>query len=164
LQAGGRSRGLIVILIVIAHRIRQTMADNGGRGTHVELIGTAGLPLHLKRLGVKGSRVQISPARQTSTGTFLLHRETFDSRRSAVPAQERIVGPRLAHISARETIRSPRGQDTDRRRPFTKHDLAGHPAWLASIAVLRYARVRLIDANPAQSVMPSRSNQEPVRP
>ncbi len=29
--------------------------------------------------------------------------------------------------------------------PFAKHDLAGHPAWLASIAVLRYAGVRIID-------------------
>ncbi|GAA1554388.1 flavoprotein [Kribbella lupini] len=31
--------------------------------------------------------------------------------------------------------------------PFAKHDLAGHPAWLASIAVLRYAGVRLVDAH-----------------
>jgi phosphopantothenoylcysteine synthetase/decarboxylase len=29
--------------------------------------------------------------------------------------------------------------------PFAKHDLAGHPAWLASLAVLRYAGVRLLD-------------------
>jgi hypothetical protein len=29
--------------------------------------------------------------------------------------------------------------------PFAKHDLAGHPAWLASIAVLRYAGVTMID-------------------
>lgn len=29
--------------------------------------------------------------------------------------------------------------------PFAKHDLAGHPAWLASLAVLRYAGVILID-------------------
>jgi hypothetical protein len=29
--------------------------------------------------------------------------------------------------------------------PFAKHDLAGHPAWLASLAVLRYAGVALID-------------------
>ena len=29
--------------------------------------------------------------------------------------------------------------------PFAKHDLAGHPAWLASIGVLRYAGVRMID-------------------
>lgn len=29
--------------------------------------------------------------------------------------------------------------------PFAKHDLAGHPAWLASMAVLRYAGVTLID-------------------
>jgi hypothetical protein len=29
--------------------------------------------------------------------------------------------------------------------PFTNHDLAGHPAWLASLAVLRHAGVTLID-------------------
>lgn len=29
--------------------------------------------------------------------------------------------------------------------PFAKHDLAGHPAWLGSLAVLRYAGVRVID-------------------
>ncbi|MGC4944365.1 flavoprotein [Kribbella sp. DT2] len=29
--------------------------------------------------------------------------------------------------------------------PFAKHDLAGHPAWLASLAVLRYARVWIVD-------------------
>jgi hypothetical protein len=29
--------------------------------------------------------------------------------------------------------------------PFAEHDLAGHPAWLASIAGLRYAGVRVID-------------------
>lgn len=29
--------------------------------------------------------------------------------------------------------------------PFAKHDLAGHPAWLASLAVLRYAGVKLVD-------------------
>lgn len=29
--------------------------------------------------------------------------------------------------------------------PFAKHDLAGHPGWLASMAVLRYAGVRLVD-------------------
>ncbi len=29
--------------------------------------------------------------------------------------------------------------------PFAKHDLAGHPAWLASIAVLRYGGVSVID-------------------
>ena len=29
--------------------------------------------------------------------------------------------------------------------PFAKHDLAGHPSWLASLAVLRYAGVRIID-------------------
>jgi hypothetical protein len=29
--------------------------------------------------------------------------------------------------------------------PFAKHDLAGHPAWLASMAVLRYAGVTLVD-------------------
>ncbi|MGH3814275.1 MAG: flavoprotein [Pseudonocardiaceae bacterium] len=29
--------------------------------------------------------------------------------------------------------------------PFAKHDLAGHPAWLASLAVLRYAGVEVVD-------------------
>ncbi|MFG1909014.1 flavoprotein [Kribbella sp. NPDC048928] len=29
--------------------------------------------------------------------------------------------------------------------PFAKHDLAGHPAWLASIAVLRYAGVTVVN-------------------
>jgi len=29
--------------------------------------------------------------------------------------------------------------------PFAKHDLAGHPAWLASLAVLRRAGIQLID-------------------
>lgn len=29
--------------------------------------------------------------------------------------------------------------------PFAKHDLAGHPAWLASLAVLRYAGVQIVD-------------------
>nr|WP_273482793.1 flavoprotein [Kribbella italica] len=29
--------------------------------------------------------------------------------------------------------------------PFAKHDLAGHPAWLASLAVLRYGGVTIID-------------------
>lgn len=29
--------------------------------------------------------------------------------------------------------------------PYAKHDLAGHPAWLASLAVLRYAGVTLVD-------------------
>jgi hypothetical protein len=29
--------------------------------------------------------------------------------------------------------------------PFAKDDLAGHPAWLASLAVLRYAGVSIID-------------------
>jgi hypothetical protein len=29
--------------------------------------------------------------------------------------------------------------------PFAKHDLAGHPAWLASLAVLRYAGVHVVD-------------------
>jgi hypothetical protein len=29
--------------------------------------------------------------------------------------------------------------------PFAKRDLAGHPAWLASLAVLRYAGVTIID-------------------
>jgi phosphopantothenoylcysteine synthetase/decarboxylase len=31
--------------------------------------------------------------------------------------------------------------------PFAKHDLAGHPAWLASLAVLRYAGVTILDAH-----------------
>jgi hypothetical protein len=26
-----------------------------------------------------------------------------------------------------------------------KHDLTGHPAWLASLAVLRYAGVKIVD-------------------
>lgn len=29
--------------------------------------------------------------------------------------------------------------------PFAKHDLAGHPAWLASLAVLQYAGVTIVD-------------------
>jgi hypothetical protein len=29
--------------------------------------------------------------------------------------------------------------------PFAKRDLAGHPAWLASLAVLRYAGVEIVD-------------------
>lgn len=29
--------------------------------------------------------------------------------------------------------------------PFAKHDLTGHPAWLASLAVLRYAGVTIVD-------------------
>jgi phosphopantothenoylcysteine synthetase/decarboxylase len=29
--------------------------------------------------------------------------------------------------------------------PFAKTDLAGHPAWLASLAVLQYAGVRIVD-------------------
>lgn len=29
--------------------------------------------------------------------------------------------------------------------PFAKHDLTGHPAWLASLAVLRYAGVRILN-------------------
>lgn len=41
--------------------------------------------------------------------------------------------------------------------PFAKHDLAGHPAWLASQAVLRYAGVRLIDPQDGSS-----SRVEPV--
>ncbi|WP_406055765.1 flavoprotein [Kribbella sp. NBC_00889] len=35
--------------------------------------------------------------------------------------------------------------------PFAKHDLAGHPAWLASLAVLRYAGVSLIDPHDGSS-------------
>jgi hypothetical protein len=41
--------------------------------------------------------------------------------------------------------------------PFAKRDLAGHPAWLASQAVLRYAGVRLIDPQDGSS-----SRVEPV--
>jgi hypothetical protein len=29
--------------------------------------------------------------------------------------------------------------------PFAKDDLAGHPAWLASLAVLRYAGIKILD-------------------
>ena len=35
--------------------------------------------------------------------------------------------------------------------PFAKHDLAGHPAWLASLAVLRYADVRIVDPHDGSS-------------
>jgi hypothetical protein len=31
--------------------------------------------------------------------------------------------------------------------PFARRDLAGHPAWLASLAVLRYAGAKIIDPN-----------------
>lgn len=43
--------------------------------------------------------------------------------------------------------------------PFAKHDLAGHPAWLASLAVLRYAGVTIVDphAGSTTSVEPIRS-------
>jgi phosphopantothenoylcysteine synthetase/decarboxylase len=36
--------------------------------------------------------------------------------------------------------------------PFAKHDLAGHPAWLASLAVLRYAGVRVVDPHDGSTV------------
>jgi len=36
--------------------------------------------------------------------------------------------------------------------PFAKHDLAGHPAWLASLAVLRYAGVQIIDPHDGSTV------------
>jgi len=36
--------------------------------------------------------------------------------------------------------------------PFAKHDLAGHPAWLASLAVLRYAGVRIVDPHEGADV------------
>jgi hypothetical protein len=36
--------------------------------------------------------------------------------------------------------------------PFAKHDLAGHPAWLASLAVLRYAGVKMIDPNDGSAI------------
>ncbi|MEU8227831.1 flavoprotein [Kribbella sp. NPDC048915] len=41
--------------------------------------------------------------------------------------------------------------------PFAKHDLAGHPAWLASLAVLRYAGVTILDPHDG-----STSSTEPV--
>ncbi|ADB32398.1 flavoprotein [Kribbella flavida DSM 17836] len=41
--------------------------------------------------------------------------------------------------------------------PFAKHDLAGHPAWLASLAVLRYAGVTIVDPQNG-----SRSSIEPI--
>jgi hypothetical protein len=41
--------------------------------------------------------------------------------------------------------------------PFAKHDLAGHPAWLASLAVLRYTGVTIIDPQNG-----STSSVEPV--
>ncbi|HET6293536.1 MAG TPA: flavoprotein [Kribbella sp.] len=43
--------------------------------------------------------------------------------------------------------------------PFAKHDLAGHPAWHASLAVLRYAGVRIIDPHDgsASAVQPIKS-------
>jgi hypothetical protein len=36
--------------------------------------------------------------------------------------------------------------------PFAKHDLSGHPAWLASLAVLRYAGVRIVDPHNGSTV------------
>ncbi|GAB2553189.1 flavoprotein [Kribbella endophytica] len=42
--------------------------------------------------------------------------------------------------------------------PFAKHDLAGHPAWLASLAVLRYAGVTIVDPHTGSS-----SSLNPVR-
>ncbi|NEA35728.1 flavoprotein [Streptomyces sp. SID13031] len=41
--------------------------------------------------------------------------------------------------------------------PFAKHDLAGHPAWLASLAVLRYAGIKVLDPHDG-----STSKVEPV--
>ena len=41
--------------------------------------------------------------------------------------------------------------------PFAKHDLAGHPAWLASLAVLRYAGITILDPHTG-----SGSSIEPV--
>ena len=43
--------------------------------------------------------------------------------------------------------------------PFAKHDLAGHPAWLASLAVLRNAGVTVVDPSSgvAGAVEPVRS-------
>lgn len=34
--------------------------------------------------------------------------------------------------------------------PFAKSDLTGHPAWLASLAVLQYAGVRIVDPSSGQ--------------
>lgn len=36
--------------------------------------------------------------------------------------------------------------------PFAKHDLASHPAWLASLAVLRYAGVSILDPHDGSTV------------
>ncbi|WP_427888640.1 flavoprotein [Kribbella sp. GL6] len=36
--------------------------------------------------------------------------------------------------------------------PFAKHDLAAHPAWLASLAVLRYAGVAVVDPHDGSAV------------
>jgi hypothetical protein len=36
--------------------------------------------------------------------------------------------------------------------PFAKYDLAGHPAWLASLAVLGYAGIRIIDPHDGSAV------------
>jgi hypothetical protein len=41
--------------------------------------------------------------------------------------------------------------------PFAKHDLAGHPAWLASLAVLRYGGVVVLDPHDG-----SPSSLEPI--
>lgn len=41
--------------------------------------------------------------------------------------------------------------------PFAKHDLTGHPAWLASLAVLRYAGVQIVDPATGDA-----GNAEPV--
>ncbi|MEV6887463.1 flavoprotein [Kribbella sp. NPDC051137] len=43
--------------------------------------------------------------------------------------------------------------------PLAKHDLAGHPAWVASLAVLRYAGIRVVDPHngSTRSVSPIRS-------
>jgi Flavoprotein len=42
--------------------------------------------------------------------------------------------------------------------PFAKHDLAGHPAWAASLAVLRYAGYGSSILRPVRSGPPSRSH------
>lgn len=42
--------------------------------------------------------------------------------------------------------------------PFAKHDLAGHPAWFASMAVLRYAGIKILDPHNGSTV-----SLEPIR-
>jgi hypothetical protein len=49
------------------------------------------------------------------------------------------------HLSAGDAVPRSRREGPNGRRTVRQHDFAGHPAWLASLAVLRYAGVRLID-------------------